>query len=130
MAHGAPDWIKRIEITINQGQPSVERAAGGAGNYAGSAQTYQSVVTWTVATGYVGELKEILILSDNYAKTKVKITIGVITWCTDWAAQGAMPIIFEDLRLAAASVVKVEAESSDGTAISVDAVITSKEVLI
>ncbi len=130
MAQGAPDWIRRIEVMITAGQPAKERAAGDAGSYTGTDTTYQTVASWTVATGYVGELKEILVLSSSYAKTQVKITIGDITWCTDWAPQSAMPIIFEDLRLEAAKIIKVEAKSSDTTSITVDAIITAKEAIL
>ena len=128
MARGAPDWTQKIEVTINAGQPQVEQAAGGVGRYSGVAQTYQTVASWTVAAGKVGELKEILILSDTYAKTLLQVTVGGITWATGWVKLSAMPIIFEDLRLAAAAVVKVEAKSSDGTSIVVDAIIVGKEI--
>lgn len=128
MAHGGPDWVRRVEVVITEAQPADERAAGDAGNYSGVLQTYQEVASWTVAALKLGELKEIIILSDDYAHTLAKITIGSVVWCTDWSPTGAMPIIFEDLRLAAAAVVKVEVKSSDGTAIDVDAIIVGKEV--
>lgn len=128
MARGAPDWTQKIEVTINAGQPSVEAAAGGAGRYSGTSTSYQTVVAWTVTAAKTGELKEILIISNAYATTLVKIMIGAVTWCTDWVVGSAMPIIFEDLRLSAGIVVTVSAKSSDGTAIVVDAIITAKEV--
>ena len=130
MARGAPDWTQKIEITINAGQPQVERAAGGVGRTTTTSTSYQTVVTWTVATGYVGELKEILILSSDFTKSLFQITVGAVTWATDWVKKSSMPIIFEDLRLAAATVVKVECKSSDGTSITVDAIIVAKEVLL
>lgn len=128
MAHGAPDWVTQIQVVIVEAQPADECAAGDAGNYSGVLQTYQTVATWTVATGKIGELKEILIISDNYAKTLAQITIAGTVWETAWSPTSAMPIIFEDLRLAAGAVVLVEAESSDGTAIDVDALIVGKEI--
>lgn len=103
-------------------------AAGGVGNYSGVLQTYQTVVTWTVTAGKVGELKEILIVTDDYDHTEIQITIAGVVWCTGWSPTSAMPIIFEDLRLAAAAVVLVEAQSDDGTAIDVDAIIVAKEI--
>jgi hypothetical protein len=128
MARGAPDFIQRIEVTINAGQSSNERAAGGVGRYSGTDTEYQDVVSWIVATGKTGELKEILILSNSYALTLIQIIIGTVTWCTDWVMLSAMPIIFEDLRLAAGIEVLVQAKSSDGSSITVDAIITGKEV--
>ena len=128
MAHGAPDWTQKIEVTINVGQPSLERAAGDIGVYTGTSTSYQEVASWTVAAGKVGELKEIIILSNSYAKTLCKVTVGSVVYATDWAPQACIPLIFEDLRLAEAIVVKVETKSSDGTSITVDAVIVGKEV--
>lgn len=134
MARGAPDFITAVQVAVTVEsklvlpEPATEKAAGDAGNYSGVLQTYQTVATWTVATGKVGELKEILIISDNYAKTLAQITIAGTVWETDWSPTSAMPIIFEDLRLAAGAVVLVQAKSSDGTAIDVDALIVGKEI--
>lgn len=129
MTIDAPDYVDSIQININAGQPLSERAAGDTGSYTGVEEVdYQEVALWTVADGYVGELKEIIILSSDYAKTLVQITIGDITYCTDWTPQACIPLIFEDLRLAEGAIVKVETLSSDGTSITVDAVIVGKEV--
>ena len=134
MAHGTPDWVRMVQVAVTVEnipvvpEPATERAAGGAGNYSGSLQTYQEVVSWTVATGKVGDLKEILIITDDYDHTEIEVTVGAVTWCTDWSPTSAMPIIFEDLKLVAGTEVKVEAQSDDGTAIDVDAIIVAKEI--
>lgn len=130
----APDgtlWVQHVNVVVNlptPSEPAKEAAAGDVGRYAGTDTTYQEVASWTVATGKVGELKEITVLSDDYDHTALKITVGAVTFATDWTAQGSMPLIFEDLKLAAGAEVKVEAKSTDGTSITVDAVITGKEI--
>jgi hypothetical protein len=108
--------------------PATQEASGAAGRYSGTDTSYQTVASWTVETGKTGELKEITLLSDDYDHTEFKITVGGIVFANDWQVQAAVPLIFEDLRLAAGSIVKVEAQSTDGTAIVVDAVITGKEI--
>lgn len=134
MASGAPDYIRLMQVAVTvAGTPvapaaATERAAGGAGRYSGASTSYQTVASWTVASGKVGELKEVLIISDNYAKTSLQIVVGAITWGTAWLSQAAMPIIFEDLKLAAGDVVTVSAKSTDGTSIVVDGIITGKEI--
>lgn len=134
MPNDTPDGVLMIQVAVTVDTMPVipevgtEVAAGAAGNYSGTDQTYQEVASWTVSTDKVGELKEILVLSDDYAHTLVQITVGSVTWCTDWSPTSAMPIIFEDLKLEAGQVVKVEAKSSDGTAIDVDAIIVGKEI--
>lgn len=134
MAKGAPDWVRQISVvTIVQNVPVIalpttEVAAGNIGRYTGTDTAYQTLATWTVAAGKAGELKEILILSDNYAKTSIQITIAGTVFKTAWIMQNAMPLIFEDLKLAAAAVVLVEVKSTDGTSITVDGAIVGKEI--
>ena len=108
--------------------PTTEAAAGAIGRYSGLATTYQTLASWTVAAGKTGELKEILILSDTYTKTSIQITIAGTVFKTAWIMLSAMPLIFEDLKLAAAAVVLVEVKSTDGTSIVVDCTIVGKEV--
>lgn len=130
----APDgsvWVQNVSVVLNEptpSQPASERAAGGVGRYTGTATTYQTVVSWTVAADKLGELKEITILSSDCARTVLQVTIGDVTFATAWVVQAAMPLIFDDLKLAAGKVVKVECKSTDGTSITVDAVITAKEI--
>lgn len=134
MAHGTPDYVSIVQVVVTVDnvpivpEPATERAAGDTGNYSGNDQTYQEVALWTVAPGKVGELKEILILTDDYDHTWIKITIGAVIWCEDWEPQGAMPIIFEDMKLAEGTIVKVEAEADEDIAIDVDAIIVGKEI--
>ena len=130
----APDgtlWVQQVDVVVDlptPSQPANERAAGGVGRYSGTDTDYQEVVAWTVAADKVGELKEITFLSDNYAKTNLQVTVGDIVFATDWVVQGTIPLIFEDLKLAAGKVVKVECKSTDGTSIIVDSVIAAKEL--
>jgi hypothetical protein len=124
-------WVQNVSVVVETptpSEPAKERAAGDTGRYSGSSQSYQEVASWTVATGKVGELKEITLLSDEYDYTEWRITVGAVTFAEDWIVQAAMPIIFEDLRLAAGTEVKVEARSTDGTAIVADVCITGKEL--
>lgn len=130
MAHGAPDWTRQVQVVLVAAQPTDERAAGGIGRYSGTDQTYQTMEEWTVATGYRGELKEILPLSSDYTKTEWKVVIDAVTYCEDTIMLSSMPLIFEDLRLAAAAVVTVSARSTDGTSITCDAAIVAKEVVV
>jgi hypothetical protein len=130
----APDgsvWVQNVDVVVNvptPSQPATERAAGGVGRYTGTSSSYQTVVSWTVATGKLGELKEITLLTSKYDKSNFQVTIGSVVFATNWIVQAAMPLIFEDLKLSAGTVVKVEVKSTDGTSITVDAVVTAKEI--
>ncbi len=107
---------------------TTELAAGDVDSATVTSQTYATLSTWTITAAKVGELKEILVISSNYAKTLLQVTIAGVVYVTGWAPQAAMPLIFEDLKLAAAVVVLVEVKSSDGTSITVDCVIVGKEI--
>lgn len=134
MASGAPDWTRKVVVAVINdtvpviSEPASEAAAGDVGSYTGTDVSYQTVASWTVTAGKIGELKEIVVLSSNYSKTVLRITVGDVTFADGWTKQSAIPLIFEDLKLAAAKTVTVEAKSSDGTSITVDAAIVAKEI--
>ena len=130
----APDgtlWTQVVRIIADTPvppEPDHEYDAGGVGNQSGVIAAWLEVVRWTVHPDRVGELKEILIISDDYDHTVVQITIGTSVWATNWSPTSSMPIIFEDLRLAGGTVVLVEVRSIGGADIDVDAIIVGKEV--
>jgi len=132
--NSSPPWLRAIEVNVvvdNEPipvSPATEVPAGDIGGYAGTAETYQAAASWTVSTGKIGVLKEILIISDDYAHTLVTIVVAGVTLESGWSPTSVMPLIYEDLTLAAGAVVAVTVRSSDGTAIDVDVVIVGKEV--
>ena len=134
MAPDLPDWTTAVQVTVTVNNVPIvpaettEVAAGDVGRHNGTDQTYQEVAKWTISTDKIGELKEIVLLSDNYEKTYWKVTIGSVTFAEDWIVMAAIPLVFADLKLAAAAVVKVEAKSTDGTEITVDVEICGKEI--
>lgn len=134
MATDAPDYTLIIEIGITLGQSSVpvssatETAITAFGRYSGSATTYQTLVSWTVATGKAGVLASVELEADTYAKARFQLTIAGVVKFTDAQIQGPLDLEYPDVNLSAAQVVLLEVKSSDGTAIVADAVINGKEV--
>lgn len=134
MPNDLPDYTKKIAITVQVGIDSVpvaqttETPVISLGRYSGAAVVYQSVASWTVSASKGGVLKEISMESSLYTKTLFKVTIGGVTQFTDKAILAPLSIPFADLSLAAGSVVQILAESSDGTAIVVDGLISGKEI--
>lgn len=135
MAHGAPDWVRTILISVLvNNQPvtptsAIEIPAGGAGYYSGADITYQAVKTWTVTAGTTGELREVSIMSNNTAKTHWRVRINGISYLLDQLIGAPLTLPFNDLKLAAGSVVELHAKSLDGTAILAYASIIGKEVI-
>jgi len=97
--------------------------------YSGTDQSYQEVVSWTVERGVVGELREVSMLSDTYAKTRFRLTIGGRIYFRDKTIQAPLTLPFPDNRLPAQTEVLLECKSSDGSAITVDGSISGKELL-
>lgn len=134
MPNDLPDYTKKIAITVQVGFDSVpvsqtsETPVVELDRYSGSEVTYQSVVSWTVAVGKGGVLKEVSMESDNYAKTLFRLDIGGAAYFTDKTVIAPLTIPFADVSLAEGVVVEVLAKSSDGTALNVDGMISGKEI--
>lgn len=123
MGNDFPDYI-----SLTGGGPALECAAGKVGRKATALDSYQAVASWEVAALKLGELKEILILSDDYTNSVFQVTVGAIVWATAWQMQSSMPIIFEDLKLAAGEIVLVEVKSDGVNTVTADAIIVGKEI--
>jgi len=134
MARGGPDGVLMIQVAVTVEnepivpEPATEEAAGAVGSVITTAQDWVELAKWTIPAGKVGELKEILIISEDYARTYAKITIGDITWCNNWSPTSSMPLIFEDLKLSAGQEVIVEIKVTDTVDIEVNAIIVGKEI--
>jgi len=134
MAHGAPDWVRMVQVAVTVDLVPVvpketeQRAAGAVGRKANATTGYLTVASWEVAADMVGELKEILILSDDYVNSVFQVTVGDVVWATNWQMKSSMPIIFEDLKLAAGKIVLVEVKSNGTDTVTVDAIIVGKEI--
>lgn len=96
--------------------------------YSGTDTTYKTVVSWTVSAGKVGNLKEVSMISDTFAKTHFKLTIAGVEQFADKLIQASLSLPFPDNRLSPGDVVLLECKSTDGTSIIVDGSITGREV--
>lgn len=92
-------------------------------------QTYQTVVTYTVdSAAQGGYLREIGFVTTDPVRTQFQLTIGGVVQFTDESFLTSWAIPFpENSRLAANAVVLLEAQSTDGTEITVDGVISGHE---
>lgn len=129
-----PDYTKKIAITVTVDQEQVpetaatETAITALGRYSGTATTYQTVASWTVTAGKSGALRELAMESSSYTKTYFKVTIASVTQFEDKVVQAPFALAYPEVKLEAGAVVTVQAKSTDGTSITVDALITGKEV--
>lgn len=133
----APDkvlWTQPVNVvggTPTPPEPANEVAAGGNGLYYGADTTYQTVVSWTVSAGKVGELIFLGTNGANLTNARIKVTIGAKVYTFDVVNVAPAFYFFTPLKMAAGTVVKVEARAITGGAgneITVDSVITGKEI--
>lgn len=96
--------------------------------YSGNDTDWQTLVTWTVSSGKVGDLHEISVTSDNDAKTRFKLTIaGTDMAIPDEEISTPFTLTWRRNEIAAAAVVIMQVKSSDGTTIAVDGILTGTE---
>ena len=96
--------------------------------YEGTAQTNQTLATWTVATDKVGNIYEIEMASDNYPKTRFTLEVDDVAVIDDEELVGPLTLVCGGAKMPAASKFEVFARSSDGTSIKAEATIVGKEV--
>jgi len=98
------------------------------GRYSGSDTDWQTLVTWTVPSDKVGDLHEISWVSDNDAKTRVRLVIaGADQEVPDSQIDSPLSLPWRENGLAAGSAVTLSVKSSDGTAINVSGSLTGTE---
>lgn len=94
--------------------------------YAGASINYQTIASWTVTSGRKGTLGEVSMVSDNYAATRFRLTIGGVEQFTEQQLPAVLSLPFPRNELQAGSVVIIEARST-GVAIVANGSITGKE---
>lgn len=130
----APDgtqWVQVISVVLETPtppSPAHEYPAGDVDRYSGNALAYQELVKWTVTADRIGELKEVSLVTDDYANTTWKLVIGDTTVFEDIVIQAPLTIPFFDLRLAEAKEVILSCHSDGATNIVADGSIVGKEI--
>ena len=98
------------------------------GRLAISANAYDTVVSWTIATGSVGILKEISFVTDEVGVTQYQLTIGGVVKWTDRSFQSSnLTIPFPNTPLPALTVVLLEAQSDGTVTATIDGAISGEE---
>jgi len=130
----APDgtlWIQIVDVVVDipvPPGPAHQTAITELNRLTTSSTEYQTVVSWTVTAEKIGKLQFVEMESDNYEKTRFKLTIAGVVQFTDKQIEASLSLEWPKVRLAAEAVVLLEAKSSDGTEVNVDGDIVGKEV--
>ncbi len=99
--------------------------------YIGADLDWQELVRWDITPGYVGDLHEIAVSSDNDAKTRYHVIIGNRDqqFPTDRTLQ-SFTLPFSDTAIPGGTTVFIAVLSTDGTTITVDGSITGTERIL
>ncbi|MBA7559835.1 hypothetical protein ES708_01451 [subsurface metagenome] len=130
----APDgtvWTEIISVVVDTPtppSPAHEKAITRLHRLSTALLAYGQVVEWTVTAATIGVLRFVEMESDNYAKTRFKLTIAGKEQFADKQIEASLSLEWPDVRLAAGVQVLLEAASSDLTAINVDGDILGKEI--
>lgn len=125
---GYEAWIPHkftfaLPLSSERGDPKVDMQ-----RLATVLTTYGTAASITVgATPRRLELLQVMLNSDNYAKTNWRLTIGGTQQFTDLVIPAALSLPFRRGYLAAGEVVLLEAASTDGTAIVANGAIVGRE---
>lgn len=98
--------------------------------YSGSDTSYKTVAVWKIGQIWEldhGRLHRIDLASNNYTKTRFKLTALGKPLFKDVELPAALTLVFPDNELSRGEEIKIETKSSDGTAITVDAAMTGSE---
>ena len=130
----APDgtlWTQIIDVVVNTpvpGAPAHETAITQLDRLTTSSTSYQTVVSWTVTAAKIGVLRFVEFMSDDYEKTRFKLTIAGVVQFSNLELGASLTLEWPDVKLAAGKIVKLEAKSSDATEVNVDGDILGKEI--
>lgn len=94
--------------------------------YSGSDQDWKELLRWDIPIGYMGDLHEWSILSDNDTKTRYRIWLANVDqqWPTDRATTTPLTLPWRDTKIPEGTSVWLEVRSTDGTSINVEAALS------
>ena len=98
--------------------------------YSGSDQAYQTLVTWKIGDLWGlrrGRIEEVSFFSNNFSKTRFRLTVAKTVLFKDLEIQRALTLPFPEHETLFGEKVTLEVKSSDGTNITVDGSLTGKE---
>lgn len=134
MPNSSPEWVQAIAVTVIVNDvpvitlPTQETAIGIVNRYSGAAAGYQVLCTWTVSALKIGQLVEVSMIADVWAKAVWKLVVGATTVMLDDVIQSALTIPFGSLSLAPGTVVTLSVHSDGVVDIVADGEIAGKEI--
>lgn len=130
----APDgtlWTQIVDVVVDipvPGVPAHETAITRLHRLTTDLAAYQQVVEWTVPADTMGILQFVEMETDNYEKTRFKLTIDGVEQFTGVQIEQCLSLEWPHVKLKAGAQVLLEAASPDLTEVNVDGDILGKEV--
>lgn len=88
-----------------------------------SSQEWQELIRWDLPAGYIGDLHELSVLSDNDTKTRYRVWLANVNqqWPLDRLTTTPLTLPFRETKIPGNTSVYIEILSTDATAINVEA---------
>lgn len=121
--------------------PSIQTTAGiflvgqpvsRVNKYSGADLDWVELLRWDIPLGYLGDLHEVSLLSDNDAKTRYRVFLANIDqqWPTDRAQTTPLTQPWTDTKIPGGTSVYIQVRSTDGTSLNVEASLTATVRLV
>ncbi len=92
-----------------------------------ASQDWQELLRWDVPVGYIGDLHELSVLSDNDTKTRYRVWLANVNqqWPLDRLTTTPLTLPFRETKIPGGTSVYIEILSTDGTSINLEASLTA-----
>ncbi len=109
-------------VATPAGQVLVGQPVSKWNKFTGTDQEWRELIRWDIPIGYMGDLHEISILSDNDAKTRYRVFLANIDQQWPYDRQTTTPLTqpFRETKIPGGTSVWIELRSTDGTSINVE----------
>jgi len=118
--------------TSSTGAILVGQPVSRVNKYSGADLDWVELLRWDIPLGYMGDLHEISLLSDNDATTRYRVFLANIDqqWPTDRAQTTPLTQPWNDTKIPGGTSVYIQVRSTDGTSINVEASLTATVRLV
>lgn len=109
--------------TLSTGVILVGQPVAQVNRYSGAHTDWVELIRWDIPVGYIGDLHEFSLLSDNDTKTRYRVWLANINqeWPTDRLTTTPLTLPFRNTKIPGGTSVYIEILSTDGTSIIIEA---------
>lgn len=110
-------------ITLPTGVILAGQPVAQVNRYSGADTDWVELIRWDVPVGYMGDLHEFSLLSNNDAKTRYRVWLANVNqqWPSDRLTTTPLTLPFRNTKIPGGTSVYIEIRTTDGTSVIVEA---------